>query len=213
MPTPRHQARPESAPSPSAAILHLRRGAVRAVGLLGLLLALLLLADTSTQQTERTVSSDALALSRAIMSQSMPEGAILRMRPVLVQGFIDRDRLDLHSAERIVSDILEPQLNVSLPLLEGAIARIWSSQFSPDEMRDLLAYLRDRSPDKTAAFLDTPLGQKYEILRDEIDTAVANTMRIWLIKTSRAAFALHANEVRQYGLDPETGDRLVPAKY
>jgi hypothetical protein len=199
-------------PAPSADLLSPRRWIVRAIGLVGLLLALLLISDTTTRQAEREpdVSPGALALSRAMLNLAMPEGTVLHMRPVLVQGFVDRDHLELRTAERIVSDILEPQLNASLPLLEGAIARIWMSQFAPDEIQDLRAYVRDRSPEKTAAFLDTPLGQKYEILRDAIDAAVRSTIRLWLIKTSHAAFALHANEMRRYGLDPATGDRLSP---
>lgn len=197
-----------------ADIFALRWWATRALCVLGLLVALLLLSDSATMQTERErdVSPGALALSRAQLSMAMPEGTIRHLRPVLVQGFIDRDHLELPTAERIVSDILEPQLNASMPLLERAIARIWMSQFTPDEIQDLQAYLGDPSPDKTTAFLDTPLGQKYGIVSPDIDAAVRNTLRIWLIKTSRAAFLLHADEMRHYGLDPATGDRLPPPK-
>ena len=202
-------------PSPPAAgqdIFALRWLAIRALGVLGLMLALLLVSDSAAMQAERErgVSSEALELSRAQLRMAMPEGVIRHMRPVLVQGFIDNDHLDLPIAERIVSDILEPQLNASLPLLERAMARIWMSQFTPDEIRDLRAYLQDRSPEKTDAFLDTPLGQKYGIVSPDLDVAESNTLRIWLIKTSRAAFALHPDEMRQYKLDPATGDRLAP---
>ncbi|HTC09655.1 MAG TPA: DUF2059 domain-containing protein [Acetobacteraceae bacterium] len=192
----------------------LRHWALRAIAVAGLLVAALLISDSVPLQAQdgREALSDALDLTHDILNAAMPEGTVLHMRPDLVQSFIDNDHLDLPTAERIVDDVLEPQMRVSLPLLEHTIARIWASQFTPDELRDLRAYLRDRTPERTQAFLGTPLGQKYEIVGPSVDVAVQNTMRMWLIKVSRAAFAAHADELRGMGVDPATGDRLAPPK-
>jgi hypothetical protein len=183
---------------------------LRAIGAAGLLLAMLLIGDTGPigDAYQRALLQASLGLTHDIMSAAMPEGTVQHMRPDLVQSFIDNDHLDLPTAERIVGDILQPQLNASLPLLQRAIARIWASQFTPDELRDLRAYLRDRTPERTQAFLATPLGQKYEIVGPSVDAAMQTMMRVWLIKASHAAFAAHADELRQMGVDPATGDRL-----
>lgn len=189
-----------------------RRWPQPAIGAASLLLAVLLISDSgpSPADTFRALPPEALALTHDILAAAMPEGTIPHLRPDLVQGFIDNDHLDLPTAQRIVGDMLEPQLRTSLPLLERTIARIWASQFTPDELRDLHDYLRDRTPARTQAFLATPLGQKYEIVGSSVDVAVQNTIRLWLIKASQAAFAAHAAELRAMGVDPTTGDRLHP---
>ena len=201
-------------PADSAWPMAWHRWLLRAIGVAGLMGTVLLVSDSgpSAAGASRGLPQEAIVLTHDILAAAMPEGAVQHLRPDLVQSFVDNDHLALPTAERIVDDMLEPQLRVSLPLLERTIARIWASQFTPDELRDLRAYLRDRTAERTQTFLATPLGQKYEIVGPSVDVAVQATMRVWLIKASRAAFAAHAQELRGMGVDPATGDRLPTRK-
>jgi len=190
-----------------------RRWARRGAVLAALLVAFLVGADTGPRLTQSAdaAASEALAMTREMLAADMPEGLVQWLRPGLVQGFIDADHLPIDVAEHLFTDVLEPQLRGSLPLLERSIARVWTSQFTPDEIADLHAYLRDRAPERTRAFLATPLGQKYEIVSPSILAAQRALIRTWTAMACRAAFAAHARELRRLGLDPATGDRLVPA--
>jgi hypothetical protein len=138
------------------------------------------------QETEAHRLAQQLQLARGgtdIINQTFDA-----LRTRLIQVIMQRGHTTEDKAASVCDDILMPAMKTHSKELNDSIAGIYASNFTPDELRDLITFYQSRTGRKLVAKLP-------------LTTAESNAAgRAWGERVARQAIAEHLNEFRQRGI-------------
>ncbi|EHL96922.1 hypothetical protein HMPREF9946_04523 [Acetobacteraceae bacterium AT-5844] len=149
-------------------------------------------ARAPAQPDVNNVSPEALAaaqeMMRAINATAVAEQTMAQVSQQITAALAQNSGKPVGEVSAIVEDVLMPEFRRRIPEMMDFTARLWASQMSPAELRELSAFYR------------TPLGQRLNEVAPTVATQSALFGMRWGQDVGRSALAKHREELRARGL-------------
>jgi hypothetical protein len=137
-----------------------------------LLSGAMLLVMASGALAQSAPSTDAIQTAMQVVQamgiQQVADAAMQGLRLVIVQSIAQRNNRTVADVGSIVDQILLPDIKARQPEFLAQVAANYARQFTPDELRQILA------------FYQTPAGQKLETLLPQLTQQMITTGRAWV---------------------------------
>ena len=149
-------------------------------------------ARAPAQPDVNIVSPEALAaaqeMMRAINATAVAEQTMAQVSQQITAALAQNSGKPVGEVSAIVEDVLMPEFRRRIPEMMDFTARLWASQMSPAELRELTEFYR------------TPLGQRLNEVAPTVAAQSALFGMRWGQDVGRSALAKHREELRARGL-------------
>lgn len=130
----------------------------------------------------------ATQLVQAIGIQQVADAALQGLELVLVQSLAANNNQPEDKVAPIVDQILMPDLKAQEPQFVTAVATLYGQAFTPDEMKQILA------------FYQTPVGQKLQSLQPGLTHQMVKAGHAWIGQAGEAVLKADAGKLAAQGL-------------
>jgi len=130
----------------------------------------------------------AAELARATGMEARTAQVMGLMRNSMVELMRTSSHLPAEDVGKIVDEVLLPEMRSRVGELSAAIVEIYATTYSPDELRQLLAFYK------------SPLGQRLLQLAPRINELTIAAGQAWGRQVGRDAIQNHLEELRRRGI-------------
>lgn len=146
----------------------------------------------SGQPDVSNVSPEALQaahdMMRVIKAEELAERTLGQVSQQITMALAQNSGKPVAEVRTIVEDVLMPEFRRRMPEMMDFTARLWASQMSPAELRELTEFYR------------TPLGQRLNEVAPTVAAQSALFGMRWGQEVGRSALAKHREELQARGL-------------